>query len=475
MKATSTLAQHSRFTFDPAQPIPPQLPRIDTERLDRYRANRAFYEGKQWATRAAPKNARQITLNYTRAFILKTVSYLLHGRAVTVEPVDKSDPASLAIAAAAERLIRDLQARNETDANDYAAEVDAAVDGDGAFKITWSTVAQMPVVSSPDVADTWWVRAWDDPSRLALVVHRYQPGPLLPHATEGSPNPLVEAARRSATGTVTEVWTPESVEYWADHTQHVATIDNTWGTVPFVIFPNSRISTLRPEGTADVELLSEPAREVNRAFSQLSNIMELSGNPIAVLENVDEQGGIEVAPGQVWAIPEGARAYVLDLLSKGAGDAHLAYLNQTQQRLHDLGESPRTAWGDNSRQLSGRALEMELDPLGKLIARKRAVRTAAYRRRDELMLLALELFAPGMLEQRGIPSLEAVGRIGYVWGQVLATDRSQIVADEVALVAAGIHSRQGASGNLGDVDPEGEWQRTLSENEAIPIPAQQGD
>ncbi len=32
--------------------------------------------------------------------------------------------------------------------------------------------------------------------------------------------------------------------------------------------------------------LAEPNRELNRAFSQLSQILELSGNPIAVLEGV---------------------------------------------------------------------------------------------------------------------------------------------------------------------------------------------
>lgn len=456
---TQSEIQQRRVQLNPQAPIPPQLAKLDTERLSAYQTHRAFYDGQQWETRPRPRE-RQITLNYTRAFILKTVAYLMHGRAVGVEPVDRANTASATLARNVESLLRDLQHANACESEDYAEEVDAAVLGDGAYKVTWSNERAIPIVSSPDVRDLWWVRDWQDPTRLALVAHRYRPGPMFGDVAN---NPIHAAQQAAPDGIVTEVWTPELIEYWAGTTKHVATAPNPWGTIPFVIFPNVRTSTVNPWGSSDVLLLMDAAREINRAWTQLSNIMELSGNPIAVLENLDEQKGIQVAPGQVWAIPKDARAYILDLLAKGAGEQHLAYLNRAQQYLHDLGESPRTAWGDNSRQLSGRALEMELDPLGKLIGRKRAIRSVAYAQRDELMLLALSNWAPDKLAKAGVSSLDQIGRVTYVWGEVLATDRSQLVADEVALVTAGIHSRQGASSNLGDADPEGEWSRTIQE------------
>jgi len=49
----------------------------------------------------------------------------------------------------------------------------------------------------------------------------------------------------------------------------------------------------------------------------LSRILELSGNPVAVLENVEESEDIAVKPGAVWNIPEDAKAYLLDLLQGG--------------------------------------------------------------------------------------------------------------------------------------------------------------
>lgn len=465
----STLAAKDKQPrLDPSQDVPPQLAKLDVERRTAYDQNLRFYQGQQWDGHPG-KGERRVTLNYTKAFVKKTVAYLLHGRSVGVEPREKHSAEQVAIARNAENVLRDLQALNDVDSIDYAAEVDAAVFGDGAFKITWSPDDQAPIISCPDVRELWWWHDWRNPLELAGVAHMYRPGPALAAATSDSPPAIALAAAASRDGYVTEVWSPTTIEYWAGTSQLVATEPNTWGKIPYVIFPNVRSSMSTPWGESDVVDLKEPAQEINRGWTQLSRIMELSGNPVAVLEGVTDQDGVQIGPGEVWTLPKDAKAYLLELLSKGGGEVHLAFLNRAQQHLHDVGESPRTAWGDNSRMLSGRALEMELDPLGKLIARKRAIRAAAYRRRDELLLLGMAKFAPSTLSSLGVPGVDAIGRITYQWGEVLKTDRSQTVADEVALVGAGIHSRQGASGILGDADPEGEWKRALAER------SQEGD
>ena len=76
---------------------------------------------------------------------------------------------------------------------------------------------------------------------------------------------------------------------------------------------------------SDIEPLRESLAELNRALTQLSRILELSGNPIAVLENVEEARDIAVQPGAVWEIPEQARAYLLDLLQGGGVRLHVEY------------------------------------------------------------------------------------------------------------------------------------------------------
>jgi hypothetical protein len=198
----------------------------------------------------------------------------------------------------------------------------------------------------------------------------------------------------------------------------------------------------------------EPQRELNRALSQLSTILELSGNPIAVLENVEEARDIAVQPGAVWTLPEKARAYLLDLLQGGGIRLHIDYIDLLYRALHDLSETPRTAFGDNRQGLSGVALEMELHPLLQKVRRKRLIRTVAYRRRCEMMLKIHEQ----MTGERFGPC-----RIRIIWGAVLPQDRERLVRDEEILVASGIHSRRRAMEDLGVTNPEAEYKRWLEE------------
>ena len=151
-------------------------------------------------------------------------------------------------------------------------------------------------------------------------------------------------------------------------------------------------------------------RELNRALTQLSMILELSGNPIAVLENVTESPDIAVQPGAVWELPERARAYLLDLLQGGGVKLHADYVDLVYRALHDLGESPRTAFGENRAGLSGVALNVELDPLLKKVARKRLIRGAAYRRRNEMILRILEQYAQPTVQLRAVPLARRLGQ-----------------------------------------------------------------
>ncbi len=193
-------------------------------------------------------------------------------------------------------------------------------------------------------------------------------------------------------------------------------------------------------------------------MSQLSRILELSGNPIAVLENVDTSEDIAVKPGAVWNIPEDAKAYLLDLLQGGGVRMHLEYIDLLYRTMHDVGESPRAAFGGVEGDLSGVALEIELYPLLQKIKRKRTIRTAVYNRRSEMIL---------RLIQRYTNQKFGTNRMRVVWGPVLPQDRARQVQNEVGLVQAGIHSRRWAMDELGIKDPEYEFNRWLEERQTI--------
>lgn len=427
------------------QPTLPQtLARMDGERMRAYRDNLSFYQGDQWRGRARPSE-RRLTFNYTKTVLEKITSYLMSGVTTAVEPYDSSQE-SADRARRAREALRRIHDENQLEELDFETELDAAILGDAAYKVTWDTAAERVHVSAPDVQGlfAWWIA--DDPSRVWRVASRYKLS-----AEEAAMLYGVEAPRRRQV-TVVEAWTDDAFQLWADDVllQERA---NPYGVIPFVIFPNLRL----PKsfwGESDVPPLVEPARELNRALSQLSMIVELSGNPIAVLEGVERAEDIAVQPGAVWELPEQARAYLLDLLQGGGVRLHVDFIELIYRAIHDLSEAPRTSFGDNPRALSGVALEMELHPLLQRIRRKRLVRSAAYKRRNELILRILE-------QRSGVSYLPV--RQEIIWGPVLPQDRGRLVRDEQALVGSGIHSRRTAMEALGVLDPEAELAKVQAE------------
>ncbi|MBI2918383.1 MAG: phage portal protein [Chloroflexi bacterium] len=421
---------------------------------------------------------RRLTFNYARVCLDKVTSYLMSGFQVRVEPADGSPQAADA-ARRAGAALRQVHEANNLDQLDLDTELDAAILGDGCYKVTWALrQAQGQAqgergggvrVSAPDVQGmfAWWRP--DNVNEVWRVASRYQvqasdyglqasdhplytpPGARSPKPEARSLKPEARPGRRGVV-TVVEAWTEDSFQLWVDN-ELAEEKPNPYGFIPFVLFPNLR----QPKqlwGVSDIPALMEPARELNRALSQLSLILELSGNPIAVLENVEEASDIAVQPGAVWELPEKARAYLLDLLQGGGIGLHVDYINLLYRALHDLAEAPRTSFGDNSRALSGVALEMELHPLLQKVNRKRLIRGAVYRRRAEMVLRLLEQKAGQ--DYRGC-------RVRVVWGPVLPQDRGRLVEEERALVAAGLHSRRLAMANLGVEDPEAELGRVGDE------------
>ncbi len=356
----------------------------DQDRLRRYREYLDYYHGLRGM---APARGRERTLmfNYARVIVEKGASYLVTDHHPVVQPLEES-AAARRRAAVTERALRELWDENDLARLDLETELDTAVLGDGAFKVVWDDREERVVVSSPDVQGlfAWWVG--DDVRRLSRVASRYRlPADQAVSLLHHTPRPV--GRRTPSVVDVIEVWTPSSFDLWMQGTL-VESRANPYGVIPFLIYPNLP----RPKqfwGSSDIEPLRESIMELNRALTQLSRILELSGNPIAVLENVEEARDIAVQPGAVWELPEQARAYLLDLLQGGGVRLHVDYVDLIYRTLHDLAETPRVAFGDSGGNRSGVALQTELDPLLRKVARKRLIRTAVLRRRDRIALRVL--------------------------------------------------------------------------------------
>jgi len=421
---------------------------MDRDRMKAYRERLAFYQGTHWEGRPALRGEKRLTFNYAKTLVDKVTSYLMSGLDFAVDALEDSDEAR-SRARAAEAALYQVYEANHLDQLDFDTEVDCAVLGDACFKVTWDVGDKAVRVTAPDVQGiyAWWLG--DDVSRVWRVASKYT-------LTAEEVKILYGITPKGKAATLVEVWTNQVFELWLDNAI-VESKPNPYGFIPFIIFPNLR-EPKKFWGASDIPQIMETQRELNRAMSQLSRILELSGNPIAVLENVEESEDIAVKPGAVWNIPEDAKAYLLDLLQGGGVRMHIEYIDLLYRTLHDIGESPRAAFGGIERDLSGVALEIELHPLLQKVKRKRVIRTAAYNRRNEMVLKLLEKYAGANF---------GANHLRLVWGPVLPQDLARQVQSEQLMVQAGIHSRRRAMDELGVVDPETEFTRWLEERSRI--------
>ena len=427
--------------------IPSQLTRLDMDRIKGYKELLDFYHGRQWEGRER-RGERRLIFNYARVFVEKITSYLMAGINFTVDPVEDSDEAR-ARARKAESALYKVYEENQLEQLDLETEIDCAVLGDACYKVIWDTTEKRVRVTAPDVQGVYAWCSGDDTSRVWRVASRYR-------LSAEEAELLYGVKPKSKTAAVVELWTDKDFEMYLDSTLMEAK-PNPYGFIPFVIYPNHR-EPKKFWGMSDLPQIMESQRELNRAMSQLSRILELSGNPIAVLENVEESEDIAIKPGAVWNIPEDAKAYLLDLLQGGGVNLHINYIDLIYRALHDLSESPRSAFGGIERDLSGVALEIELQPLLQKVRRKRIIRTAAYNRRSEMILRLLEKYQG---EDFGDNHLRVV------WEPVLPKDMARKVSNEQVMVQTGIHSRRTAMDEIGVRDPDYEFKQWLEERESI--------
>jgi len=426
---------------------PASLSQLDRSRFASYKSNLDFYNGSQW--KETSKN-RQLVFNYARIAIDKLTSYLMQGLNFACNPIDTS-PQAKTISQAAEAVVYDVYHQNNLQELDYETEIDAAILGDACYKVTWDVAEKRIRVTAPDMNGiyAWWLG--DDLSKVWRVASRYQ---LTAEEIDMLYQHKLPLGKKAAV--ITEVWTDKTFELYVDN-DPLESKPNPYGFIPFIIFPNLR----QPKsfwGISDIPPLMETQRELNRSLTQLSRILEVSGNPIAVLEGVESAEDIRVQPGALWTIPPEAKAYLLDLLQGGGIRLHIDYIDLVYRCLHDISEAPRAAYGGIERELSGVALEVELQSLLQKVRRKRTIRTVTYTLRNR-MILALH-------NQFNRQDLTTVN-YAILWGQVLPQDRAREAQNEQLLVQSGVHARRTAMDELGVRDPELEFARWLEERQRI--------
>ena len=329
-----------------------QLRDTDAARFSRYRTYLDFYNGSQWAEARRP-GERRLTVNYGRAFVQKGASYLM-GKPVKFElvPARRGDAQAERDAFEAQQFLEGVWDDNGLALADYEAAVDAAVLGDCAFKVTLGREGRIVVRACDVMGLTAHWRA-DDLRSLRQVNESYEMsaaeivelfGPAaLPARLDDPDRPL----------RVEERWTDETFLLKING-QVVGERLNSYGFIPYVIVPNLK----RPRqfwGLSDLEDIMPLNSEFNVRISILSQLLQMSGNPVLVLENVDSAEGLRVGPGAIWTLPDGAKASLLEMLKDGGVNlAHRVYQFALPDDARPVGVAGERFW---SGQRDGRSCQ----------------------------------------------------------------------------------------------------------------------
>ena len=465
----------------------------EQERLRRYAGYLDFYNGKQWAkTRPGRTN---LVVNYTRAIVDKAVSYLL-GQGVNFAVPDQGDDGETGRggdreigaltpwtcplagprlsqrerenrAARAEALLYRVYEENDLEAVDVQGAINGAVLGDTVFKVFWQGAGvggqgtgdgRIRVVNiDPFTFFPRW--AADDPATLLSVEVAYQ----LPAGAGGgqvsgaggqetiaSLRPAPDLRSLTPLVDVIESWTDTEFGLTVGDREVVRTV-NPYGFIPFVHIPNARPAN-EFWGISDLRDVMPLNRELNERMSDVADVIRFHSDPPVVFKGVREHSSLAVGPGTVWDLPEGAEVELLEW--RGQTPAVQEHIERVMRALHDVAETPKTAFGDSGRLLSGVALETELQPLIQKTLRKRIWWSAGLRRRNRYILRIAELQGMGSF---------APYRSKIIWSPLLPADNESEVRNNVALVSAGLRSRRTAMDRLGEESPEDELARIDAE------------
>jgi hypothetical protein len=261
---------------------------------------------------------------------------------------------------------------------------------------------------------------------------------------------------------VVERWTPAELEVVVARTT-TRRGPNPYGCIPFVHVPNLPLAN-EPWGVSDLVDMIPINREINERVSDQADVIRFHADPPIVFRGVTDHADLAVGPGTVWDIPSDADVKLLEWHGQSvAAGEHIERLYRT---LYEVTETPRTAFGDSGRLLSGVALEMELRPIVQRTLRKRVWWTRALRRRSALVLELARRYGLGGHARSATLAVEA-HRIRVLWPPMLPKDDETEVQNQVRLVTAGLRSHRTAMDALGTESPEEELARVLADRETL--------
>lgn len=409
--------------------------------------NRRYYAGEHAIRRARRGEGMPPTPRNLTALFVDTVTDHMGAASVSFGDGD--------VAAALEDYYRQALALEDAEILDFDTEIAASVDGDAAWKVTWDDQEQRPRIASVPPESLWFETRPDNPREVTRIAQQYK------LSADAFPVLFADslALGTSREAWVTEEWSNDRWRVWLNDDVKLD-VPNPYGWMPYCHIPNWK-NPGETFGRGDPERIRDLQDRLNYAEADLDDTMALAAAVVAFF-GLDEQMQPAIRPGAAWTFTdESTRVEIIDFLKGNHGTQVLEYVKQIRQEAHDIARVPVSALGNTSRNLSGFALQTELGPLIRLVARKRLTRTAAHRRRAMLIAsLGAQFGGQPEMSPAMIPSVS--------WSEAVPADRADELANAEAEVRIGRDLAQ-VLRSIGVEDPIAELEaRKQQNNEGLP-------
>ena len=333
------------------------------ERLNNYKKYWNFYNGKHWSFKRTDEEP-VVTMNYTRAIVNTGVNFLFGEGFEVVIPDDPAtpeyDPDTRSFI---KEMLEETWRRNKKELWSLKCGQQGGTTGDVFVRASWEAddVLEAPYCRFDIMPSQYCFPEYDgtDTQKMTAMLMIF---PVFKSkGATGQQEVVVKA----------EYWTKEKVVYFEDDVE-IGSEENILGEIPIVHIPNYPLSG-DPYGISDLVDAVELQKSLNEVATDISDVVNYHGSPITIIEGAGVEEA-EKGAGKVWSLPEGAKAYNLEM--SGDLGANLEFFNMIREALFEITQTPEAvlAGAGEISNTTGVALAMQYLPL----VQKRKIKILTY-------------------------------------------------------------------------------------------------
>lgn len=359
-----------------------------------------FYNGKHWDYQKE-ENVPQVTLNYCRAFVNKSVAFLFSKGFKFKFPTVEEENAILPVV---QKLWDEW---NERDLVCLLVGQVGSVTGDAYIYVT--------VEDSPKREDR------------KIVFIPLDAVTVIPTFKEDSSGVLSEVAvfykrwnsriEKEVTY-VLQITEKEFVEYEDDVEIPGSRVENVLGLVPVIHISNA-VDAGSKYGISDLEDIALLNKEYNEKATDVSDVLDYLGQPVVVVKgaNANKINGT----GRIWAgLPINSSVDILNL--NAPMTASVDYLRMLKLGMHEVSGIPQSTLGEqqNISNTSGVAIHMQYMPLLEKTWMKRITYGRGIKQATELALKYME--QKKMVDESVLSAMKYRYKVDVAWNDPLPKD-----------------------------------------------------